>query len=126
MPVNSEPQLCQVSGPGTVYVVCAGQGIKKLNGSIATVQSFTATAVMQLVEQGKLDLDRDVNGYLDFTIPPAFGPSSRTGGPGRGVPSGPTSKSDAEPARISTQRVNDSARAKQAGADADPKWKRTW
>jgi CubicO group peptidase (beta-lactamase class C family) len=28
---------------------------------------------MQLVEQGKLDLDRDVNDYLDFKIPPAFG-----------------------------------------------------
>src|SRR5688572_10699752 len=24
---------------------------------------------MQLVEQGKLDLDRDINGYLDFEIP---------------------------------------------------------
>lgn len=40
-------------------------------GSIAKL--FTWTAVMQLVEQGKLDLDRDVNQYLDFTIPPAFG-----------------------------------------------------
>ncbi|HKP28295.1 MAG TPA: serine hydrolase domain-containing protein [Gemmatimonadales bacterium] len=36
-------------------------------------KTFTGTAVMQLVEQGKLDLDRDVNAYLDFTIPPAFG-----------------------------------------------------
>jgi CubicO group peptidase (beta-lactamase class C family) len=36
-------------------------------------KTFTATAVMQLVEQGKLDLDRDVNEYLDFTIPAAFG-----------------------------------------------------
>jgi CubicO group peptidase (beta-lactamase class C family) len=34
---------------------------------------FTWTAVMQLVEQGKLDLDRDVNTYLDFKIPDAFG-----------------------------------------------------
>ena len=33
---------------------------------------FTWTAVMQQVEQGKLDLDRDVNDYLDFKIPPAF------------------------------------------------------
>ena len=33
-------------------------------GSISKV--FTATAVLQLVEQGKLDLDRDVNDYLDF------------------------------------------------------------
>src|SRR5258706_5351628 len=28
---------------------------------------------MQLVEQGKLDLDKDVSQYLDFPIPPAFG-----------------------------------------------------
>ena len=35
-------------------------------GSISKL--FTATAVMQLVEQGKLDLDRDVNDYLDFKI----------------------------------------------------------
>lgn len=34
---------------------------------------FSATAVMQLVEQGKLDLDADVNRYLDFKIPDAFG-----------------------------------------------------
>ena len=36
-------------------------------------KTFTGTAVMQLVEQGKLALDRDVNDYLDFTIPTAFG-----------------------------------------------------
>ena len=40
-------------------------------GSISKL--FTWTAVMQLVEQGQLDLDRDVNDYLDFKIPPAFG-----------------------------------------------------
>jgi CubicO group peptidase (beta-lactamase class C family) len=35
---------------------------------------FAWTAVMQLVEKGKLDLDADVNEYLtDFKIPPAFG-----------------------------------------------------
>src|SRR5256885_11690809 len=28
---------------------------------------------MQLVEQGKLDLDRDINEYLDFKIPAKFG-----------------------------------------------------
>ncbi|MBV6392474.1 MAG: D-aminopeptidase [Anaerolineales bacterium] len=33
---------------------------------------FTWTAVMQLVEQGKLDLDADVNAYLDFRIPDTF------------------------------------------------------
>ncbi|MGH9222189.1 MAG: serine hydrolase domain-containing protein [Vicinamibacterales bacterium] len=40
-------------------------------GSISKL--FTWTAVMQLVEQGKLDLDRDVNDYLDFQIPAPFG-----------------------------------------------------
>ena len=40
-------------------------------GSVSKL--FTWTAVMQLVEQGKLDLDKDVNTYLDFKIPAAFG-----------------------------------------------------
>ncbi len=40
-------------------------------GSISKL--FTWTAVMQLQEQGKLDLDRDINEYLDFQIPEAFG-----------------------------------------------------
>jgi len=39
-------------------------------GSVSKL--FTWTAVMQLFEQGKLDLDRDVNTYLDFKIPDAF------------------------------------------------------
>jgi len=33
---------------------------------------FTWVSVMQLVEQGKLDLDTDVNRYLDFPIRPKF------------------------------------------------------
>ncbi len=33
---------------------------------------FTWTAVMQLVEQGKLDLNADVNIYLDFKIPATY------------------------------------------------------
>jgi CubicO group peptidase (beta-lactamase class C family) len=40
-------------------------------GSVSKL--FTWTAVMQLVEQGKLDLDADVNGYLDFQIPARHG-----------------------------------------------------
>jgi CubicO group peptidase (beta-lactamase class C family) len=36
-------------------------------GSISKL--FTWTAVMQLFEQGKIDLDADINRYLDFTIP---------------------------------------------------------
>lgn len=39
-------------------------------GSVSKL--ITWTAVMQLVEQGKLDLDTDVNDYLDFRIPDAF------------------------------------------------------
>ena len=35
----------------------------------STSKLFTWTAVMQLVEQGKLDLDVDLNRYLDFKIP---------------------------------------------------------
>jgi len=34
---------------------------------------FTWVSVMQLAEQGKLDIDTDVNAYLDFQIAPAFG-----------------------------------------------------
>jgi len=34
---------------------------------------FTWVSVMQLSEQGKLDIDADVNDYLDFKIAPAFG-----------------------------------------------------
>jgi CubicO group peptidase (beta-lactamase class C family) len=39
-------------------------------GSIAKL--FTWTAVMQLAEQGKLDLEEDVNNYLDFRIPDTY------------------------------------------------------
>jgi CubicO group peptidase (beta-lactamase class C family) len=39
-------------------------------GSVSKL--FTWTAVMQLVEEGKLDLDRDINSYLDITVPATF------------------------------------------------------
>jgi len=39
----------------------------------STSKLFTWTAVMQLVEKGQLDLDRNINDYLDFTIPNDFG-----------------------------------------------------
>ncbi len=39
---------------------CSARPVSKL---------FTWTAVMQLVEQGKLNLDADLNQYLDFKIP---------------------------------------------------------
>jgi CubicO group peptidase (beta-lactamase class C family) len=51
----------QLVGPGeTIF----------LTGSTGKV--FVWTAVMQLVEQGKLDLDADVNEYLDFQIPATY------------------------------------------------------
>jgi CubicO group peptidase (beta-lactamase class C family) len=40
-------------------------------GSVSKL--VTWTAVMQMVEQKKLDLDHDVNDYLDFKIPPRAG-----------------------------------------------------
>ena len=39
-------------------------------GSVSKL--FTWTAVMQLVEQGQLSLDTDINEYLDFAIPATF------------------------------------------------------
>lgn len=38
----------------------------------STSKLFTWTAVMQLVQQGKIDLDRNVNDYLDFKIPDTY------------------------------------------------------
>ena len=40
-------------------------------GSISKL--FVWTAMMQLVEEGKLDLDADINYYLDFELPNRFG-----------------------------------------------------
>jgi CubicO group peptidase (beta-lactamase class C family) len=40
-------------------------------GSVS--KTFTWTAVMQLVGAGKIDLDHDVNAYLDFKIPEKYG-----------------------------------------------------
>ncbi len=40
-------------------------------GSISKL--FTWTAVMQQVEAGKIDLDADINQYLDFKVPPFHG-----------------------------------------------------
>ncbi|GAB3661854.1 serine hydrolase domain-containing protein [Glycomyces tarimensis] len=39
-------------------------------GSVSKL--FTATAVMQLVEQGVLELDTDIEQYIDFTLPREF------------------------------------------------------
>ena len=47
-----------------------GEGTLFRPGSISKL--FNAVAVMQLVEQGTLDLDKDVREYLDFEIPRSF------------------------------------------------------
>lgn len=39
-------------------------------GGVSAVATWMA--VMQLVDQGKLDLDRDINDYLDFRVPPTW------------------------------------------------------
>lgn len=39
-------------------------------GGVSAVATWAA--VMQLVDQGKLDLDRDINDYLDFRLPPTW------------------------------------------------------
>ncbi len=79
----------QHKGPGAVVVVVTrdatifakGYGLADIEakrsfttdatlvrpGSISKL--FTGISVMQLVDAGKLDLDRDVNGYIDFAIP---------------------------------------------------------
>jgi CubicO group peptidase (beta-lactamase class C family) len=38
----------------------------------SNTKPFTWTAVMQLVEQGQLDLDTDINTYLDFRVPDTY------------------------------------------------------
>jgi CubicO group peptidase (beta-lactamase class C family) len=38
----------------------------------SNTKPFTWTAVMQLAEQGKIELDADVNTYLDFDVPGTF------------------------------------------------------
>ena len=76
-------------GPGAVVVVVKRDGLvfakgygfadvaaKKPFSADATLvrpgsisKLFTAIAVMQLVDAGRLDLDRDVNDYIDFPVP---------------------------------------------------------
>jgi len=48
----------------------------------STSKLFTWTAVMQLVEQGFIDLDADINEYLDFEIPDELYGWDEAGSPG--------------------------------------------
>jgi len=57
------------SNPDKRLPVSAERSLFRI-GSVSKL--FTWTAVMQLVEQGKIDLDADVNRYLDFKIPETY------------------------------------------------------
>lgn len=68
-----------VFAQGYGYADAAGQRAVDAERTVFRIASvsklFVATAVMQLVEKGQLDLDTDVNDYLEGTgvrIPPAF------------------------------------------------------
>jgi hypothetical protein len=83
-------------------------------GVASVSKLMTATAIMQLVEQGRLDLHRDVNDYLNaFRLPARHGarprcitcsrtrPASTSGSPGwpRGLPPNSTRFAATWPAR---------------------------
>ena len=84
-------------------------------GSVSKL--YTWTAVMQLVEQGKLDLDTDLNNYLDFKVPPrnakpitlrnlmTHAPGLE---PGAGVvlPDGPLRRNPIPPGRLQRELLN--------------------
>jgi Beta-lactamase len=42
-------------------------------GSMGTWHRLSSGTGWQLAGRGQIDLDRDINAYLDFTIPPMFG-----------------------------------------------------
>jgi CubicO group peptidase (beta-lactamase class C family) len=85
-------QLDELTIPGAAVAVVAGgqlllakgygladqeqnrpvDGERTLFRTGSAAKPITWTAVMQLVEQGRLDLHADVNQYLDFTIPATF------------------------------------------------------
>jgi CubicO group peptidase (beta-lactamase class C family) len=87
-----EEQMRKFDLPGAVVVVVQGGEVVHLRGygysdveagrrfdaeasvfrTASVSKLFTATAVMQLVEQGRIDLDADVNRYLDFRVPDSY------------------------------------------------------
>jgi CubicO group peptidase (beta-lactamase class C family) len=87
-----ESQMRKFDLPGSVVVVVHGGEVVHSRGyghadieagrsfdpgtsvfrTASVSKLFTATAVMQLVEQGLIDLDSDVNRYLDFQVPETY------------------------------------------------------
>jgi CubicO group peptidase (beta-lactamase class C family) len=77
--LNAAGAAVSVVKDGTV-LLCRGYGYADLEKRVSMTGStlvrpasisklFTAIAVLQLAREGKLDLDRDVNDYLDLRIP---------------------------------------------------------
>jgi CubicO group peptidase (beta-lactamase class C family) len=66
---NGEPLLVKGYGYSDMAARTPVDPDRTLFRPGSTSKLFTWTAVMQLVEQGKLDLDHDVNEYLDFRVP---------------------------------------------------------
>jgi CubicO group peptidase (beta-lactamase class C family) len=66
---NGEPLLVKGYGYSDMAARTPVDPDRTLFRPGSTSKLFTWTAVMQLVEQGKLDLDQDVNEYLDFRVP---------------------------------------------------------
>jgi CubicO group peptidase (beta-lactamase class C family) len=69
---NGEVLLTKGYGYGDVAAKKPMDAHRTLVRPGSTSKLFTWTAVMQLYEQGKLDLDRDINAYLDFRIDNPF------------------------------------------------------
>jgi CubicO group peptidase (beta-lactamase class C family) len=87
-----EEQMRKFDLPGAVAVVVHGGEVVHSRGygyadieagqlfdpetsvfrTASVAKLFTATAVMQLIEQGLIDLDADVNRYLDFRVPDTY------------------------------------------------------
>ena len=66
---DGEVLLARGYGYADLYAQTPADGEQSLFRIGSVSKLFTWTAVMQLVEQGKLDLDADVNTYIDFEIP---------------------------------------------------------
>jgi len=69
---NGEPVFAKGYGFADVDNRIAADPVATLFRIGSTTKLFVWTAVMQLVERGKLDLDADVNTYLDFRIPDTY------------------------------------------------------
>ncbi|SDD45568.1 serine hydrolase domain-containing protein [Glycomyces harbinensis] len=68
--VDGEPVLTEAYGEAVVGGAPFATDTAYYTGSVAKL--FTTAASLQLVDEGALDLDADVNDYLDFDVPDTF------------------------------------------------------